>query len=283
MRIGHDRQLFLVAPTGPWDEVAAAVADLGLAPEAIGALAEAGTATALATAVRDAGHHLVVRADRPGTDRLVLATAEGFAAPIEEVDAEQVLVRVRWSDEAEVKADQARQLTRFAAWLNTGRTRSLILELITQDVDTVADDRTAGPEETARSSVPDDPSGHLPTSNRSSRTRRAAAPHRPVLETDLLRAIRELHDLGVEPDRWALPATEDPDLLGDAVALIKDAGRASVGVLLVIDRTDGGDRERSARTAASIEGVSGLLVRGLDGPDVRAALQTFLAAAGADT
>jgi myo-inositol catabolism protein IolC len=140
---------------------------------------------------------------------------------------------VRWNpgDDPEDKKTQARRLAKLGAWLHeTGR--KFLFELLVP----------AGDSDLAR--VEGD-------------QERYDLEVRPELT---LRAIREIRDLGVEPDIWKIEGLDKREDCEALAQLIRDGGRDDV-IAIVLGRGADDDRvDHWLRTGAPVEGYQGFAI-----------------------
>lgn len=127
-----------------------------------------------------------------------LAAHHGFGTQLEAAGADIAHVEVRWGSDHDpaAKKGQALGLTRLAAWLHETG-RTLLLELTVPGL--AALDATQRGDE-------------------------------------LLKTVREVREVGVEADLWAVPGPLAGDDARALAGLVRDAGREDVGLLV----TDGG-------------------------------------------
>lgn len=214
--LGYDGSVTLVRVAGaPGDGASEVVDVIGVVADGI-RRAAADTSGDLGIVVDDAAGPL----DAPTTESLVLAVAvaapgddvlhlvhEDFGRQVEALDAQIVEVALRWhpDDPADVKKVQAQELVRLGAWLHETRRRLLVdLRVARSGAHAARDGAGAG----------DD-----------------------VAELTR-RVVVELHDLGIEPDLWALPSIGDAEAAASLAALVADEGRDAVGLLLAADGDD---------------------------------------------
>ncbi|MEX1178768.1 MAG: DUF2090 domain-containing protein [Nitriliruptor sp.] len=175
----------------------------GLAPAQVAVVIDGADAAA---EVRARGFAVVARAEIPAPGPVVLEHEDGFGRELEELDPTLTSIRVRWNpaDDADRKKEQALVLTRLGAWLHETE-RRLLVEVVVP------------PTDHDLAEVDGDHS-------------RFVTELRPALT---LEAIREIRELGTEPDIWGIETgvAGDPDL----AELITDAGRDQVAALVLAD------------------------------------------------
>ncbi|HSK23261.1 MAG TPA: DUF2090 domain-containing protein [Egicoccus sp.] len=123
-----------------------------------------------------------------------LASDHGFGAQLEAAGATVAHVEVRWGPDHDpgAKKSQAVELTRLAAWLHETG-RVLLVELAVPGLGGLAGE--------ARSD-------------------------------ELLKTVREIREVGVEADLWAVPGPLDDETAERLGELVRDAGRDDVGILV---------------------------------------------------
>lgn len=155
-----------------------------------------------------------------------LASDHGFGSQLEAADAPVAHVEVRWGSDHDpgAKKSQAVALTRLAAWLHETG-RVLLLELAIPGLRELTAE--------ARSD-------------------------------ELLKTVREIREVGVEADLWALPGPLDDATVDRLGELVRDAGRDEVGILVTDNepRSPADVVERGA--GASARGVVGFVL----GPEI---------------
>lgn len=145
-----------------------------------------------------------------------LAADHGFGTQLEAAGADVAHVEVRWGPghDPAAKKAQALELTRLAAWLHETG-RLLLVELAVPDL---------------------------------------AAPAGPQRTEELLKTVREVREVGVEADLWAVPGPLDDeaaDILGE---LVRDAGRDDVGILVTDADERSGPAPGAGPQAAAVVG-----------------------------
>lgn len=212
-----------------WEGFERAHDRLAIPSRELGVLVDEELGAEVARAATRAGVRLAMPVERAGQRVFEFEYGDEFARHIEafEPDAAKVLVRWNPDDDPADKKLQAQRLSRLGAWLHETE-RRLLLELLVP----------ASESDLARVDGDAD---------------RYDTELRPQLT---LRAVREIRDLGVEPDLWQLVAPDDP-ADGEALAgLIRDEGRDAVHALVLGDAGD--ERfERRLRVAAPIDGFAG--------------------------
>ncbi len=191
---------------------------------------ELGAEVARAAAASDLT--LAMPVERPGQRVLELAYGDDFARHVEAFEPDLVKALVRWNpgDDPDDKKIQAQRLTSLSAWLHaTGRT--LLLELLLPPTD---DDLARVEGDATRFDIE----------------------LRPELTR---RAVREIRDLGVEPDVWQLEGVDERPDAEELLALLRDEGRDHV-VALVLGDADDGRLEHRLRLAGGHDGVAGLAI-----------------------
>ncbi|MEX0834502.1 MAG: hypothetical protein WD010_00305 [Nitriliruptor sp.] len=204
--------------------------------------------------LRARGFGVVAPVESTVTGTLSFAHGDGFSHAVEELEPDLTSVRVRWNpgDDADVKKEQALGLTRLAAWLHE-TDRKLLVEVVVPplpaDLDQVGRDHD-----------------------------RFVSELRPGLSVE---AVREIRELGTEADLWAV---EHGASSADLDALVTEAGRDEVGVLVIVASPDqpldppaghvrGMLVDRPVWRAA-LAGATG--ARGVDADAVAAALSRFI-------
>ncbi|MFA9431465.1 2-deoxy-5-keto-D-gluconate 6-phosphate aldolase domain-containing protein [Egicoccus sp. AB-alg2] len=200
-----------------------AAAGSAAAPDELGVLVDGDMLPDLAAEVTGEPLQLVLPvSDEGGAFRL--APGDDFGAYVDRFSPRIVEVELRWGPDVdpEVKKTQALDLTRLSAWLHE-TDRALLVDIDVPGTD----DLDAGDERTQH----------------------------------VLRAAREVREIGVEPDLWALPGPRDVEEANAVSGLVRDAGRDHVHVL-VRDEPGGaaGDPLRSLRHAASVGAYRGFVL-----------------------
>lgn len=239
LALGYDTRSFVVALTEHdladrrgaevvLDALEHAGATAGVASSELAVLVDDRAGADVAREAEDRGFTIVLAADDRRQDRFALAHDEDFGSRIEDLDPTVTAVRLRWhpDDAPEVKKSQALGLTRLGAWLHeTDRALLIELDVPPTDADLASVDGDA------------------------ERYRRRVRPGHAR------EALREVRELGVEADLWAVPGSADA---ADAAALgelVRDAGRDRVSVL-VGDATAGDDDViRACASAAAYRGA----------------------------
>lgn len=215
MTLGYDRPLYVVRldrRNGPaLDPSAAATVLRGVrqvaaagstaGPGELAVLVDAGPSSASPALDVDLGEHLVAVAALSSDDAdFQLAAEHGFGHQLEAIGAAVAHVEVRWGTDhdPQAKQSQAIELTRLAAWLHETG-RSLLVELAVPGLG-----RLTGPERT----------------------------------DELLKTVREVREVGIEADLWALPGPLDAEAAQALCELVRDAGRDDVGILVTDTNAD---------------------------------------------
>lgn len=238
LALGYDTRSFVVALTEHdladrrgaevvLDALEHAGATAGVASSELAVLVDDRAGADVAREAEDRGFTIVLAADDRRQERLALAHDDDFGSRIEDLDPALTAVRLRWhpDDAPEVKKSQARGLTKLGAWLHE-TDRALLIEV---DVPPTDGD-LAG--------VDGDVEGY----------------RRRVRPGHAREALREIRELGVEADLWAVPSSADP---ADAVTLgelVRDAGRDRVSVLIG-DAAAGDDVIRACASVAAYRGA----------------------------
>ena len=152
-----------------------------------------------------------------------LATDHGFGAQLEDADAAVAHVELRWATDHDPDAKKAQvlDLTRLGAWLHETG-RVLLVEVAVPGLgELVGEQRTE----------------------------------------ELVRTLREIRELGVEADLWAVPGPLGSDTARALCDLVRDAGRDDVGIL-VVDEGNPYDADADADLPGA--GVVGFVL----GPDI---------------
>jgi myo-inositol catabolism protein IolC len=267
--LGYDGRLFLLALEDPRQPIAGgaqvpeevgdvaqvatvlldaaehAAAAAGRSPGELGVLVDAAFGEEVAADVRGRGLTLALPVDDRGEERFAFAHGDAFARHIEQLGPELSTVRVRWhpDDAPEVKKAQALGLTKLAAWLHE-TDRRLLVELL---VPPTEDDLATVDGDLAR----------YEAEVRGAHTRDA---------------VREVRDLGIEPDVWSVAVAADAEEVRALSETIRDAGRE--GVAAVVRGLVPDDAEEVVRACATADAYRGAVF----GPDLWSAELGALAA-----
>jgi myo-inositol catabolism protein IolC len=205
----------------------------GVPKEQLGVLVDEEMGTAVAKDAPSAGVKLAMPVEKSGQDVFDFEFGDEFGQHIEAFDPDFSKVLVRWNpgDDPEDKKTQARRLAKLGAWLHeTGR--KFLFELLVP----------AGDSDLAR--VEGD-------------QERYDLEVRPELT---LRAIREIRDLGVEPDIWKIEGLDRREDCEALAQLIRDGGRDDV-IAIVLGRGADNDRvDHWLRTGAPVDGYQGFAI-----------------------
>lgn len=210
--------------------VATAVADLRVPASEVGMLvgdphgAEAAAARGLV---------LAVPVEAAGSELFDLAHGDAFGEHITALDPTIAKVMLRWNpnDAPDTKKTQARALARVAAWLHeTGR--RLLCEVHVP----------ATPEDLA--GVDRDPS-------------RYATEVQPELA---VKAVREVRDLGIEPDLWAVDGIVERDHAMELSDLVREAGRDDVALLAPAGAADLAGLPAAAEPYRDVPAAAGVVL-----------------------
>jgi myo-inositol catabolism protein IolC len=199
----------------------------------LGVLVDEELGAEVARAAVDAEVQLAMPVERAGRRLLELEHDEEWARHLDAFDPGMGKALVRWNpgDDAENKRAQAQLLSRVGAWLHqTGR--RLVIELLVPATD----------DDLARVDGDHD---------------RYDTERRPELTR---RAIREIRDLGVEPDIWQVEGVDEPADAEALSAMIRDEGRDGEIALVLGNLEDEQRLEHRLRTTGSLPGVAGLAV-----------------------
>ena len=199
----------------------------------LGVLVDEELGAEVARAAVDAEVQLAMPVERAGRRLLELEHDEDWARHLDAFDPGLGKALVRWNpgDDAENKRAQAQLLSRVGAWLHqTGR--RLVVELLVPATD----------DDLARVGGDHD---------------RYDTERRPELTR---RAIREIRDLGVEPDVWQVEGVDEPADAEALSAMIRDEGRDGEVALVLGNLEDEQRFEHRLRTTGSLPGIAGLAV-----------------------
>jgi myo-inositol catabolism protein IolC len=199
----------------------------------LGVLVDEELGAEVARAAVDAEVQLAMPVERAGRRLLELEHDEEWARHLDAFDPGMGKALVRWNpgDDAENKRAQAQLLSRVGAWLHqTGR--RLVIELLVPATD----------DDLARVDGDHD---------------RYDTERRPELTR---RAIREIRDLGVEPDIWQVEGVDEPADAEALSAMIRDEGHDGEIALVLGNLEDEHRLEHRLRTTGSLPGVAGLAV-----------------------
>jgi myo-inositol catabolism protein IolC len=199
----------------------------------LGVLVDEELGAEVARAAVDAEVQLAMPVERAGRRLLELEHDEEWARHLDALDPGMGKALVRWNpgDDAENKRAQAQLLSRVGAWLHqTGR--RLVIELLVPATD----------DDLARVDGDHD---------------RYDTERRPELTR---RAIREIRDLGVEPDIWQVEGVDEPADAEALAAMIQDEGRDGEIALVLGNLEDEQRFEHRLRTTGPLPGIAGLAV-----------------------
>ncbi len=199
----------------------------------LGVLVDEELGAGVARAVADAEVQLAMPVERAGRRLLELEHDEDWARHIDAFDPNLVKALVRWNpgDDAETKRAQAQLLSRVGAWLHQTH-RRLLLELLVP----------ASDDDLARVDGDHD---------------RYDTELRPELTR---RAIREIRDLGIEPDVWQIEGVDEPADAEALAAMVRDEDHDGEVALVLGDAEDEQRFEHRLRTTGSLPGIAGLAV-----------------------
>jgi myo-inositol catabolism protein IolC len=199
----------------------------------LGVLVDEELGAGVARAAADAEVQLAMPIERAGRRLLELEHDENWARHIDAFDPGLGKALVRWNpgDDAETKRAQAQLLSRVGAWLHQTH-RRLVVELLVPATD----------DDLARVDGDED---------------RYDTERRPELTR---RAIREIRDLGIEPDVWQIEGVDDPADAEALSAMIRDEGRDGEVALVLGNLEDEQRFEQRLRTTCPLPGIAGLAV-----------------------
>jgi myo-inositol catabolism protein IolC len=223
--------------------VAEALAELRVPASDVGMLV--GDPQSAAAAVAD-GLVLTVPVEAVGTELFDFADGEAFGEHITALDPVIVKAALRWnpSDAPDVKKTQARRLARLAAWSHeTGR--RLLCEV---HVPATSEDLAE---------VGGDPSRYV-----------------SEVQPDLaVKAVREIRDLGIEPDLWAVEGVAERAHAAELSDLVRDAGRDDVVLLALAREVDPAGLPAATEPYRDVPAAAGVVLgRSLWADHVRAHL-----------
>jgi myo-inositol catabolism protein IolC len=236
---GHDDGVMPAHHELVWEALTSAVGDR--AGPRFGLLADDRHGRDVLAAAAAAGWTRAIPVAAPDRDTFTLAHGDGFARHLEGAEATVAHAALSWNaghPPGDRKA-QVMELARLAAWLHE-TDRKLLVDLsvpaLASDLEQVDGDRS-----------------------------RFRAELHPGL---VRRAVQEIRDLGVEPDLWIVDPSGSDDDLAELAALVRDAGRDEVGLLVADVAADA-----AIRRAAAITGYRGVVVGRSSWGDPLAALQ----------
>jgi myo-inositol catabolism protein IolC len=194
-----------------WEAAVSAVDDLAIDPSQVGVVVADEDRDLLAGAAAR-GWLRAVPAGAAGADTFELARGDAFGRRLAELEVPVAHVALSWNPgrAPEDKKAEAMELARLAAWLHE-TDRKLLIDLevpaLPADLDHVDGDR---------------------------------ARFRTEVHPGLVRrAAQEIRDLGIEADLWGLDPTGTPDEVAALAALVLEAGREDVAILVADDADDG--------------------------------------------
>ena len=199
----------------------------------LGVLVDEELGAEVARAAADAGVQLAMPVERAGRRLLELEHDEEWARHLDAFDPGLGKALVRWNpgDAAENKRAQAQLLSRVGAWLHQTH-RRLVIELLVP------------PSEEDLTRVDGD-EDRYDTDRRPELTRRA---------------IREIRDLGIEPDIWQIEGVDEPADAEALSAMLRDEGRDGEIALVLGNLEDEQRFEHRLRTTGPLPGIAGLAV-----------------------
>lgn len=205
----------------------------GVPKDQLGVLVDEEMGTAVAREAPDTGVRLAMPVEKSGQKVFDFEFGEDFGAHIEAFDPDFSKVLVRWNpgDDPEDKKVQAQRLSKLGAWLHeTGRKFLFELLVPASDSDLA---RVEGDQERYDLEV------------------------RPELT---LRAIREIRDLGVEPDIWKIEGLDKREDCEALAELIRDGGRDGVIAVVLGRGADDARVDHWLKTGAPVEGYQGFAI-----------------------
>jgi myo-inositol catabolism protein IolC len=199
----------------------------------LGVLVDEELGADVARAAKEAGITLAMPVERSGQDVFDFEHGTAFGRHIEafEPDLSKVLVRWNPGDDPVVKRTQADRLSRLGSWLHeTGRKFLFELLVPASDQDLARVDGDA---------------------------RRYDLEVRPALTR---RAIREIHELGVEPDVWKIEGLDQQADCEALAELIRADGRDGVVAVVLGRGADDDAVDHWLRQGAPVEAYRGFAI-----------------------
>jgi myo-inositol catabolism protein IolC len=205
----------------------------GVPKSQLGVLVDEEMGTGVAREAPSAGVKLAMPVEKSGQNVFDFEFGDDFGKHIEDFNPDFSKVLVRWNpgDDPEDKKTQAQRLAKLGAWLHeTGRKFLFELLVPASDSDLA---RVEGDQERYDLEV------------------------RPELT---LRAIREIRDLGVEPDIWKIEGLDKREDCEELAKLIRDGGRDGVIAVVLGRGADDARVDHWLKTGAPVEGYQGFAI-----------------------
>lgn len=199
----------------------------------LGVLVDEEMGSKVAREASDSGFRLAMPVEKSGQKVFDFEFGDAFGEHIEAFDPDFSKVLVRWNpgDAAEDKKTQADRLSRLGAWLHE-RDRKFLFELLVP----ASDDDLAKVD------------GDQERYDRESR---------PELT---LKAIREIRELGVEPDIWKIEGLDEQRHCEQLAELIREGGRDHVMAIVLGRGAEDARVDHWLTTGAPVEGYQGLAI-----------------------
>lgn len=215
-----------------WEGFLAAI-DAGAPADLCGVLVDEEMGTDVANAAKERGIKLAMPVEKSGQDVFDFEYGDDFGKHIESFEPDFSKVLVRWNpgDDPADKKTQAQRLSRLGAWLHETDRKYLFELLVPASESDLA--RVDGDKDRYDTEV------------------------RPELT---LRAIREIRELGVEPDIWKIEGfdrREDCESLGN---LIRDGGRDGVIAVVLGRGADDAKVDHWLRMGAPVDAYQGFAI-----------------------
>ena len=216
----------------------------GASRGAAGVLVDAQYGPTVATEARAAGLNLAMPVEKSGQNEFDFEYGEAFGEKIEEYDPtfSKVLVRYNPDGDRAMNERQTARLKRLTEWLHAND-RKFLFELLV-------------PAEEAQLTAVDGDS------------ERYDVEIRPDL---MIRAIRELHEAGVEADIWKIEGIDSREKCQEIAALVRSGGRDSVGCVVLGRGASHAKVEAWLEAAAGLTGYTGFAIgRSIFGDAIKA-------------
>jgi myo-inositol catabolism protein IolC len=205
----------------------------GVPKDQLGVLVDEEMGTAVAREAPSAGVKLAMPVEKSGQDVFDFEFGDEFGQHIEDFNPDFSKVLVRWNpgDDPDDKKTQAQRLSKLGAWLHETGRKFLFELLVPANESDLA--RVEGDQERYDLEV------------------------RPDLT---LRAIREIRDLGVEPDIWKIEGLDKREDCEALAKLIRDGGRDGVIAVVLGRGADDARVDHWLKTGAPVEGYQGFAI-----------------------
>lgn len=216
----------------------------GASRGAAGVLVDAQYGPTVATEARAAGLNLAMPVEKSGQNEFDFEYGEAFGEKIEEYDPtfSKVLVRYNPDGDRAMNERQTARLKRLTEWLHAND-RKFLFELLV-------------PAEGAQLTAVDGDS------------ERYDVEIRPDL---MIRAIRELHEAGVEADIWKIEGIDSREKCQEIATLVRSGGRDSVGCVVLGRGASHTKVEAWLEAAAGLTGYTGFAIgRSIFGDAIKA-------------